>query len=75
MLTNNELKQAFNKAVEEGYITNLENHAECIANEDDSEPDVCNDCPANTACRQLSMIDGKSTYDNFKKNFDKLYKG
>ena len=74
MLTHTQLKQAFNKAVEEGYITNLENYAECIANEDDSEPDVCNRCPANEACRQLAMINGKATYSNFKLNFDKLYK-
>ena len=70
MLSGKELKQMFQEAVEDGYITNLDNYAECTGRKPTTD---CHDCPAYSACEQLAG-GTEGTYKQFKENFDKLYK-
>ncbi len=56
-----ELAQAFIKAQEEGFITELSPcSVECL-----ECPELCEDCPANKACLTLS----EGNYNKFLKNY------
>ena len=57
---------AFKKAEQEGFVTNLENYAECISYKDVK---ICKICPAKAACNTLSYT---RKYNLFINNFDKL---
>ncbi len=62
MLADEEMRNMFRDAEEEGYITDLMNDNECNSQ--------CETCPAGDACEQLA--EGKE-YANFVKNFKELW--
>ena len=57
-MNNRELAEAFVKADEDGFITNIDN-GNCN--------DGCDECPANKAC--LIMSNGGTDYDMFKDKY------
>jgi len=61
-MTESEIIELFLQAEEEEFITDLLDYADCTSE--------CTECPASQACKYMSALDGKKSYDNFKREFD-----
>jgi adenine-specific DNA glycosylase len=65
-MTPEEMINAFREAEQAGFVTDVEDYAECISMEEDN---ACARCPASGACKQLTE---ETSYNKFIENFDRL---